>query len=99
MIFAPQTSIVRNICGRIPAWLRRYPITPVMWSPEQQKLEGHTGWVSAVAFSQDRSMLASASWDQTVRLWHPTTGQELQKLEGHTGQVRAVSFSQGGPIL
>src|SRR5437016_5582632 len=61
MIFAPQTSIVRNICGRLPAWLRRYPITPAMWSPELQKLEGHIDWVAAVAFSQDGSLLASAS--------------------------------------
>lgn len=52
-----------------------------MWSLELQKLEGHTGWVSAVAFSQDGSLLASASGDQTVRLWNPATGQEIQKLE------------------
>ena len=84
MIFAPQTSMVRNICGRIPTWLRRYPITPATWSPELQKLEGHTDRVSAVAFSQDGSLLASASDDRTVRLWNPTTGQEVQKLEGHT---------------
>ncbi|MCJ1273749.1 hypothetical protein MMC21_001542 [Puttea exsequens] len=69
------------------------------WGPELQKLEGHTSWVRAVAFSQDGSLLASASHDQTVRLWNPTTGQEVQKLEGHTRWVSAVAFSQDGSLL
>ena len=51
------------------------------------------------AFSQDGSLLASASYDQTVRLWNPVTGQEVQKLEGHTSRVSAVAFSQDGSLL
>src|ERR1700733_14075583 len=99
MIFAPQSSIVRNICGQIPTWIQRCPITPVIWSAELQKLEGHTGYVSAVAFSPDGSLLVSASGDRTVRLWNPSTGQEVQKLEGHTSYVSAVAFSPDGSLL
>ena len=76
MLFAPQTSVVRNICSRTSAWIPRCPITPTLWSPKLQKLEGHTDWVKAVAFSQDGSLLASASDDRTVRLWNPSTGQD-----------------------
>ncbi|KAL9049231.1 MAG: hypothetical protein Q9162_007326 [Coniocarpon cinnabarinum] len=46
------------------------------WGPELQKLEGHGGGVSAVAFSADGQLLASASDDQTVRLWNPATGEQ-----------------------
>jgi WD40 repeat protein len=55
--------------------------------------------VNAVAFSPDGSLLASASYDETVRLWNPSTGQEVQELEGHTGWVNAVAFSPDGSLL
>ncbi|KAL8778212.1 MAG: hypothetical protein Q9213_007520 [Squamulea squamosa] len=99
IVFAPQTSIVRNVYGRIQSWIQRFPITPPTWSLELQKLEGHTSSVHAVVFSQDGSLLASALYNYTIRLWNPTTGQELQKLEGHTGWAHAVVFSQDGSLL
>ena len=39
-------------------------------------------------------MLASASDDQTVRLWDVNTGQCLKILKGHSDGIRAVTFSQ-----
>jgi WD40 repeat protein len=54
--------------------------------------------VSAVAFSHDGALLASASYDNTVRLWDPRTGQEVQNLEGQLG-ITTVSFSFGDTAL
>ena len=92
IIFAPQTRIIRTVLGRVPSWIQRNPITPPMWNLELQKLEGHTDWVNAVAFSQDGSLLASASYDQTIRLWNPATGQETQKLE-EIGFISRLDFA------
>jgi tetratricopeptide (TPR) repeat protein len=52
-----------------------------------------------VAFSPDGRRLASASNDQTVRVWDAATGKELLTLKGHTGRVFSVSFSPDGRRL
>jgi WD40 repeat protein len=38
-------------------------------------------------------LLATASYDQTIKIWDLKTGQALRSLQGHTGWVRAVAFS------
>jgi WD40 repeat protein len=53
----------------------------------------HTGEVNGVAYSSDGTRLASASADNTVRLWDAQTGQEQLTLKGHTGRVWGVAFS------
>ena len=62
-------------------------------------LQGHTDHVWSVAFSPDGNMLASASWDDTIRLWNPHTGQRRILLIGHTEDVTSVAFSPDGNTL
>jgi WD40 repeat protein/serine/threonine protein kinase len=61
-------------------------------------LKGHTGRVEGVAFSPDGRRLATASWDNTTRVWDTATGQELFTLNGHTSP-HAMAFSPDGRRL
>jgi WD40 repeat protein len=63
-------------------------------------LTGHTDWVNDVAFSPDGKLLASASEDNTVRLWNVATGKQRGgPLKGHADWVNGVAFSPDGKLL
>ena len=56
---------------------------------QSEVLTGHTGWV--VGLATDESVVASSSFDSTVRLWDPVTGAQRAQLTGHTGWIGAVA--------
>ncbi len=61
-------------------------------------LKGHTQAVPRVSFSPDGEIIATASMDNTVKLWNKN-GILLTTLTGHTGMVTANSFSPDGTVL
>jgi hypothetical protein len=52
--------------------------------------------VTGVAFSADGRRIATASRDQTIRVWDAARGQQLHSLKGHTDPVTNVAFSSDG---
>ena len=64
-----------------------------------QTLTGHTGSVNSVALSADGQTLASGSYDETIKVWNLSTGQEVRTLTGHTDVVWSVAISADGQTL
>ena len=51
-------------------------------------LQGHTNYVTSVAFSSDGIRIVSGSWDKTVRIWDIERGVQIgSPLQDHTDYV------------
>ncbi|MBX2929348.1 MAG: caspase family protein [Saprospiraceae bacterium] len=59
---------------------------------------GHTGFVNAVAFSPDGSLVLTGSEDNTAILWD-LAGRELQSYAEHKARISSVAFSPNGQYV
>jgi WD40 repeat protein len=65
-------------------------------------LEGHRAWVSELLFWPDGKKLASASADQTIRLWDvtdPSNASSIRTLQGHRDEVWSLALVPGARYL
>ncbi|KAJ5101029.1 hypothetical protein N7456_007081 [Penicillium angulare] len=100
LVFGPSKSLTRIAFEEDrPDWVLNHPIVEEKWSASLQTLEGHSRAVDSIAWSPDRSRLASGSADKTVRIWDPATGQSVYTLEGHSRSVNSIAWSPDGSRL
>jgi len=74
----------------IALWHREMPKAPPIM------LQGHTGEIVALQFSDNGKWLLSGSRDQTARIWSLDAPGESKLLAGHTGTVYGVAFDHDG---
>ena len=62
-------------------------------------LNGHTGFVTSFAYCPVNNLIASSSYDKTVKIWDAATGAEVFSFSGHTNVVTAVEFTPDGKYV
>ncbi|MCP5097231.1 MAG: hypothetical protein GY943_16915, partial [Chloroflexi bacterium] len=65
----------------------------------QRTFSGHTDWISDIAISPDSLQVATSGYDNSVRIWDRTSGQEQHLIEKHVGAVNTVAFNYSGTQL
>lgn len=100
LIFTPENAMMSELFNKeCPSWIHQWPREDEGWGPDLQTLEGHSDRVASVAFSPNGRLLASGSYDRTIKLWDPATGALKHTLEGHSGGVVSVAFSPNGQLI
>ncbi|HEY9700747.1 MAG TPA: serine/threonine-protein kinase [Trichocoleus sp.] len=87
--FQPQQSLAKAI----------EPLLQNSATSAAQTLSGHSDTVWTIATNVKKQMLASGSFDRSIRLWNLQTGAFIRTLSGHRDAVRSVTFSPDGMIL
>lgn len=78
--------------------------TMFLWEPSKstkpvQRMHGHQKAINHVAFSADGVFIASAGWDNHVKLWQAKDGTFLNTFRGHVGKVFQCAFSADSRLL
>ena len=95
-----NSRIYRSPRGAAPTWDPRGNTLAVgcsdriihIWDVASRKpivrLEGHSSEGISFAYNHAGDLLASTSWDGTLRLWDPRTGEQLLKTEAGVVSLR-----------
>jgi ribosome assembly protein 4 len=75
-----------------------------LWEPASNKqpiarLTGHQQLINHVQFSPDTRLIASASFDKSIKLWDGRTGKFLSTLRGHVSRVYQIAWSADSRLL
>ncbi|HEY9599792.1 MAG TPA: serine/threonine-protein kinase, partial [Cyanophyceae cyanobacterium] len=75
------------------------PPSPWQRVEVRRTLSKHTDVIKSIAISPDGQILASGSYDRTIKLWSLRTGELLHTLTGHGNRVSCIAISPDSQLL
>ncbi|KAJ7157959.1 quinon protein alcohol dehydrogenase-like superfamily [Mycena crocata] len=66
---------------------------------ERFRLSGHTDSIVWAETSPNDKVVATSSWDRTVRIWSMESGETIRVLEGAMNQSWSGAFSDDGDLI
>jgi len=75
--------------------LARVAIVNAATGAQLRALDSHSEYISALAFSPDSRLLASASHDKTIKIWDVASGQ-MKTLSGNPNAILQIAWSPDG---
>ena len=96
-IAPPKQELFRTLVN----FLQPPADSPNIWEKAAlvHTFEGHTSGVSSIAISPDNQVLASGSYDCTIKLWSVQTKELLNTLKGHRDRVTSIAISPNAQLL
>lgn len=91
---AEATSLLTTVPEHLRHWEFGYLTRQAAGTP--LVLFGHENVVCDVAISSDNRLIASSSYDGSVKVWNAETGEEVLTFSGHESTVYCVAFSPDG---
>ena len=91
---SPDLYVAADVNGRLNLWH-----TNAEGGQEIiNTLAGHEKTISQIKYSPDGNLIASASWDKTIKLWDAKTGKLVDTLTAKDA-VNSITFSPDGRTL
>ncbi|KAK3700235.1 hypothetical protein QZH41_014405, partial [Actinostola sp. cb2023] len=94
ILYGGPTACGLHVYVRKPQGFRKSYIFAVALPQEAHQEDAH-----ACSFNETGELLASASDDQTVRIWNTKTGECLRELECNTDEVHTCCFTPSGSLF
>lgn len=89
---SPETSISVAVC-------EQHDLISMPNLSYLNSLKGHSDWISSLSITPDGKILASSSFDKTIKLWNLSTGQLINTLSQHTKGIVCIAISPDGKTL